>query len=145
MLHLSSMYHSVSQQAPPCSIYCWFMRQPFTIPVISWVSCIREWAGGGGGGQWGWMDKQKWVLPTIRAHTVVLCSQQVTEMYTIHRIDPDRHQQQFGIPLILISAPQQLDRPYNEPTRFYRIGKKTSVKADIWLSITTYSMFKDSA
>ena len=55
----------------------------------------------------------------------------MTEMYTNHRIDRDGHWQQFGTQLILISAPQWADRPCNAPTRFYRVGKKPSVKADL--------------
>ena len=58
------------------------------------------------------------------------CSQQVTGMYTKHRIDQDSHWQQFDTKPFLISAPQRSHRPYNAPTWFYRVGKKPSVKAD---------------
>ena len=56
-------------------------------------------------------------------------------MYTNHRIDRDSHWQQLGTQPILISAPQWANRPCNAPTRFYRVGKKPSVKADL----VTYS------
>ena len=62
---------------------------------------------------------------------MVLCPQQITGMYTNHRIDQDGHWQQFGTQTILISAPQWANRPCNAPTRFYRVGKKLSVKADL--------------
>ena len=55
----------------------------------------------------GWLIR-RWVFPTIRVQTVVMRSQWVTEMYTIHRIEQDGHWQQFGIHLILISALQAL-------------------------------------
>ena len=70
-------------------------------------------------------------LPTIRLQTVVLCSQQMTGMYTNHRIDQDSHWQQFGTQPILISAPQWANRPCNAQTWFYRVGKKPRVKADL--------------
>ena len=62
---------------------------------------------------------------------MVLCSQQMTGMYTNHRIDQDGHWQQFGTQPILISAPQWANRPFNAPTRFYEVSKKLSVKADL--------------
>ena len=52
-------------------------------------------------------------------------------MYTNHRIDLDGRWQQFGTQPILISAPQLANRPYDTLTRFYRVGKKSSVKADL--------------
>ena len=70
-------------------------------------------------------------LPLEHRHAVVLCSQQMTGMYTNHRIDRDGHWQQFGTQPILISAPQWANRPCNAPSRFYRVGKKLSVKADL--------------
>ena len=70
---------------------------------------------------------------------LVLCSQQVTEMYTIHRMDQDGYWQQFGIPPILIDAPKWLHRPCNVLTWFYRVGKKPSVKADLAI----YSYVRD--
>ena len=68
---------------------------------------------------------------TIRAQTVVLCSQQTTGMYTNHRIDRDGHWQQFGTQPILISALQWACWPCNAPTRSYTVDKKPSVKADL--------------
>ena len=46
-------------------------------------------------------------------------------------MDRDGHWQQPGTQTILISAPQWANRPCNAPTRFYRVGKKPSVKADL--------------
>ena len=82
----------------------------------------------GGGGEWA---SRRWVLSTIREQTVVLCSQQVTKIYTIHSIDQNGHWQQFGTPPILIGAPQWLYRPCNAQTQFYRVGKTLSVKTDL--------------
>ena len=79
---------------------------------------VGEWEESEGG----WASQRR-VLPTIRAQTVVLYSQWVTEMYTIHRIDQGSHWQQFGIPPILISAPQWPHRACNAPMRFYRVSK----------------------
>ena len=62
-------------------------------------------------------------------------------MYTIHRRDQDGHWQQFGIPPILISAPQWLHMPCNAPTQLYRVRKKPSVKADLVI----YSHIVDSS
>ena len=87
--------------------------------------------GGGWGGVVGVGGKPEAGYPAIRAQTVVLCSQQMTGMYTNHRIDRDGHWQQFGIQPILISAPQWACWPCNTPTRFYMVGKKPSVKADL--------------
>ena len=84
-------------------------------------------AGGGGGG---WASQSR-ALFAIRPQTVVLCSQQMTGMYTNHRIDQDGHWQQFGTQPILISAPQWANRPCNAPTWLYRVGKKLSMKADL--------------
>ena len=52
-------------------------------------------------------------------------------MYTNHRIDRDGHWQQFGIQPILISSLQWACWPCNAPTRYYMVGKKPSVKADL--------------
>ena len=52
-------------------------------------------------------------------------------MYTNHRIDQVGHSQQFGTQPILISAPQLACWPCNALTRFYMVGKKQSVKADL--------------
>ena len=71
------------------------------------------------------------VFPIIKAQTMVLCSQQVTEMYTIHRRDQEGHWQQLVTPPILISTPQWLHMPCNAPTQHYRVDKKLSVKADL--------------
>ena len=46
-------------------------------------------------------------------------------------IDQGGHWQQFGTPPILICVPQWLHRPCNAPTQFYRVSKKSSVKADL--------------
>ena len=77
------------------------------------------------------MASQRQAITAIRAQTVVLCSQQTTGMYTNHRIDRDGHWQQFGTQPILISAPQWACWPCNAPTRFYKVGKKLSVKAHL--------------
>ena len=52
-------------------------------------------------------------------------------MYTIYRRDQDAQCQQFGTPPILFSAPQWLHKACNAPMQFYRIGKMSSVKADL--------------
>ena len=57
-------------------------------------------------------------------------AQQMTGMYTNHRIDRDGHWQQFGTQPILISAPQLANEHCNVPSWFYSVGKKPSVKAD---------------
>ena len=79
----------------------------------------------------GWAGKPKAGSPCLRAPTVVLCSQQVTEMYTIHRIDRDGHWQQTGTSPILISTPQWSHRPCNAPVWLYRIGKKAVCKSNL--------------
>ena len=94
---------------------------------------------GGWGGVVGVGGKLEAGYPTIRAQTVVLCSQQTTGMYTNHSIDRDGHWQQSGTQPILISAPQWACWPCNVPTQFYMIGKKPSVKADL----DTYSQAVD--
>ena len=81
-----------------------------------------------GGG--GWASRRQ-VLPAIRALTVVLCPQQVTDMCTTHRMGRDRHYQQFDTTPTLISAPHWPHRPCNAPIRLYRVRKKPSVKADL--------------
>ena len=86
----------------------------------------EEWGGGGGG----WASR-RWTLPAIRLQTVVLCSLQMTGMYTNHKTDQDGHWQQFGTQPFLINAPQLAIRPCNAPSWFYRVGKKPSVKADL--------------
>ena len=88
---------------------------------------VGRWEGVG----WGWAASRRRAIPAIRAQTVVLCSQQTTGMYTNHRIDRDGHWQQFGTQPILISAPQWACWPCNAPTRFYTVGKRLSVKADL--------------
>ena len=91
-----------------------------------WVGGRGVWWGGGGG----WQAPRQ-ANTAIRAQTVVLCSQQMTGMYTNHRIDRDGHWQQFGTQPILICAPQWACWLCNAPTRFYTVGKKPSVKADL--------------
>ena len=88
---------------------------------------MGRWEGGGGGG---WAS-QRWALPAIRPQTVVLCSQQMTGMYTNHRIDRDVHWQQSGTQPILIGAPQWPKKTCNAPAWLHRVGKKPSVKADL--------------
>ena len=85
---------------------------------------------GAGGGVGGW-ESQRRALPAIMPQTVVLCSQQMTGMYTNHRIDWDSHWQQSGKQSILISAPQWPNRTCNAPTWLHRVGKMPSVKADL--------------
>ena len=82
----------------------------------------------GGGGGWA---SQRQALPDIRPRTVVLCPDRTTGIYTNHRMDQDSDWQQFGTQPILISVAQLANRPYNVPTRFYRVSKKPSVKADL--------------
>ena len=89
------------------------------------------WVGGGGVGLWEWVASPQWANTAIRAQTVMLCSQQMTGMYTNHRIDRDSHWQQFGTQSILISVPQSACWPCNAPTRFYTVGKKSSMKLDL--------------
>ena len=85
--------------------------------------------GGGWGDGAGRLASQRRTLPAVRPQRVALCPQQMTGMYTNHRIDQDGHWQQLGAQPILISASQWANRPCNAPTRFYRVGKKLSVKA----------------
>ena len=96
------------------------------------MALIRGWVGGreagGSGGRWA---SRRRALSAIRPQTVVLCSQQMTGMYTNHKIDRDGHWQQSDTQPILISAPQWPNRTCNAPTRLYRAGKKPSVKADL--------------
>ena len=91
------------------------------------MALIRGWEGGGVGVG----GKLEVGYPAIRVQTIVLCSQQMTGMYTNHRIDRDGHWQQFGTQPILISTPQWACWPCNAPTWFYMVGKKPSVKADL--------------
>ena len=86
--------------------------------------------GGAGGGWDGWASLRR-ALPAIRPETVVLCSQQMTGMYTSHRIYWDGHWQQSDTKPILISAPQWPNRTCNAPTWLHRIGKKPSMKAHL--------------
>ena len=103
--------------------------------IVFYRSCnitdcaYRGWEGGVG--RWGWAASPRRENTAIRAQTVVLCSQQMTGMYTNHRIDRDGHWQQFGTRPILISAPQWACWACNAPTGFHRVGKKPSVKADL--------------
>ena len=92
------------------------------------MALIRGWVGGGDGGEW---PSRRRALPAIRPQTVVLCSQQTTEMYTNHRIDRDCHWQQSDTQPILISAPQWPNCTCNALTWLYRVGKNPSVKADL--------------
>ena len=79
----------------------------------------------------GWVASRRQAITAIRAQRVVLCFQQTTGMYTNHRIDQDGHWQQFGTQPILINALQWACWPCNAPARFYTVGKRPSVKADI--------------
>ena len=83
-------------------------------------------------GWWGRVCQAKGRASLLLGHRQWCC------VYTNHRIDRDGHWQQFGTQPILISAPQWADRPCNTPTRFYRVGKKPSVKAD--LAIYSYAV-----
>ena len=83
--------------------------------------------GGGGGG---WASRKRALL-AIRPQTVVLCSQQMTGMYTNYRIDRDGHWQQSGTQPSLIIAPQWPNRTCNAPTQPHRVSKKLPVKADL--------------
>ena len=93
---------------------------------------IWGWMGGrgvgGGGGEWASWRR---AYPAIRPQTVVLCSQQKISMYTNHRINRDGHWQQSGTQPILISALQGPNKTCNAPARLHRVGKKSSVKADL--------------
>ena len=84
-----------------------------------------------GGKCWGWVGKLKAGPPCYYARDSGTVLSKTTGMHTNHRIDGDGHWQQFGTQPILISAYQWADRPCNAPTRFYRVGKKPSVKADL--------------
>ena len=64
-------------------------------------------------------------------YRVALSHQQVTDMYTTHRMGQDEHCQQFHTTPTLISAPQWPHRPCNASMRPYTVGKKLSVKADL--------------
>ena len=86
--------------------------------------------GGGVASGGGWASR-RWVLFAIRALTVVLCPQQVTDMCTTHRMDQDEHCQQFDTTPTLISAHQWPHRLYNAPIWLYKVSKKPSVKADL--------------
>ena len=95
----------------------------FTTLVISQVSCIRSgWVEGGvvGVGEWA---NQRWVFPAIRAQTMVLCSEYVTEIYTTRRIGWDSHWQQFSTPLILFSAPSGFTGPVMHQCSFTGLAK----------------------
>ena len=72
----------------------------------------------------------------IRAPTVVLCPQQVTDMCTTHRMGRDGHRQQSDTTPTLISVHQWPHRPCNAPIRLYRVSKKPSVKADLMYNHT---------
>ena len=112
------------------------------------MALIRGWVGGrrvggweeGGAEWWVWVASRRWAIPAIRAQTVVPCSQQMTGMYTNHRIDRDSHWQQLGTQPILISAPQWTCWPCNAPTRPYTVGKKLFVKADLATYIYTQAV-----
>ena len=92
------------------------------------MSATYKGVGGGGGGGGG-CASQRQSLPATGPQTVVPCSQQMTGMYTNHKIDQDGHWQQSDIKPILISAPQWPNRTCNAPTRLYRVGKKPAMKA----------------
>ena len=79
------------------------------------------------------MGKPKAAKPkaAIGPQTVALCFQQMTGMYTNHRIYRDSHWQQFGTQPILMIVPQWSHRPFNAPTWPYKIGKTPAVKADL--------------
>ena len=87
--------------------------------------------GGRGGGRGGWWASRRWALSAIRALTVVLCPQQVTDMCTTDRMGQDRHCQQFDTTLTLISTPQWPHRSCNASIQLYRVSKELSVKADM--------------
>ena len=81
------------------------------------------WVGGGevgGGGGWA---SQRQVLTAIRAQTVVMCPQQVTDVCTTHRMDRDGHCQQFDTTPTLVSAHQWPHRPCNAPIVFTMLAK----------------------
>ena len=90
-------------------------------------------------GRWGWVASRRRANSAVRAQTVAPYSQQTTGMHRNHRIDRDGHWQQLGTQPILISEPQWACWPCNAPTRFYTVGKKPSVKADL----TIYSQADD--
>ena len=87
----------------------------------------ERWAGAAGSG---WASQRR-AFPDIRPQTVMLCSQQMSGMYTNHRIDSVGNWQQSSTQPILISAPQWPNRTCNAPTQSYRVGIKPSVKADL--------------
>ena len=80
----------------------------------------------------GWVGGQaEGGFSAIRALTVVLSPQQVTDMCTTHRMGRGGHCWQFDTRPTLITAPQWPHRPCNAPMRLYRVNKKPSVKADL--------------
>ena len=54
-----------------------------------------------------------------------------TETATVNMVGRDGRRQQFDTPCSLISAPQWPHRPCSGPLWFYRIGKRSPVKADL--------------
>ena len=87
--------------------------------------------GWGGVGRWGWVASRRRAKAAIKVYRVALSHQQVTDMYTTHRMGQDGHCQQFHTTPTLISALQWPHRPCNAPMRPYKVGKKPSVKADL--------------
>ena len=121
----------------------------FTGPVISRMALI---GGGHGVGWWGWVASRRRAITAIRAQTVVLCSQQTSEIVDVRKVhkpqDRSRrhgHWQQFGTQPILISAPQWACWPCNAPTRPYTVGKKPSLKAGLAIYIAKQLMSMDGA
>ena len=82
-------------------------------------------------GWWGWVASCRRAKPAIKVYRVALSNQQVTDMYTTHRMGQDGHCQQFHTTKTLISAPQWPHRPCNASMWPYTVGKKPSVKVDL--------------
>ena len=95
------------------------------------MELIRGWWVGGGGGWWGWVGKLKAGLPYHSA------TDSVAVLSTDDR-DVHKPQERSRRPLAAAwhttnsdKFPQWANRACNPPTRFYKVVKNLSVKADL--------------
>ena len=108
------------------------------------MSCIGgEREGGEVGGRGVWASRRL-ALPAIRAPTVALCPQQVTDMCTTRRMGRDEHCQQFDTTPTLISVPSGPTGPVMHQYGFTG-SAKSCLSMQIWLCIAAQLMFLDSA